>query len=559
MLYLISQVLLLLVIASLLSAAIGWLCRRFIADNAHADEIRSHQRAGRRQVAEIDDLRRELTDRNSEVADLNSRLHHTRSAIDSAEAEKSGLYDDLEQMRGLENDYQVAAAELDRIDQERANTEAALKHALKAEAEKEAELQGLLQSDSNNQEQLRASVAAVGNLEEVIASLNHEVGAQNAAAEKAAKQQAVLAGDIDKLEQKLAASEALSGQKISDLEKNLRNEKDSLGAARQAITTGEEKIRGLEALLAERGNEKAKLEQLTAKQQQEIAALQREINQLQKDATEAKSNSLKAVTDLEHALEKQTALAATANTQAANQSQLKDKLQQDVEKLNRDLQNTQAAANDRNTEAKNQIEQQKRATVDANAVAIALENKLKELNREQTALKQQAASTTASLNDSEKDVARREEKIASAQKAIADLESELARRAAETGANEQRFVRELGSRDAEIKGKDGELKDALNQNLALREKLAEHQSSDAELRAMIVELQSLLSAERRLAGQSLLSRIKELEAMLEAERRKADELREIPEVTNLSWSSMVRTNAANGPAHNQKTGTDNNQ
>ncbi len=548
MLYLISQVLLLLLIASLLSAAIGWLCRRFVSDSAHADEIRSHQRAGRRQVAEIDDLRQELTDRNSEVADLNSRLHHTRNAIDGAEAERNGLFKDLEKMRGLESNYQATSAELDRVEQERANAAAALQRALNAQAQKEAEVQQLQQSDFDHQEQLRASTAAVGNLEEVIASLNKDITRQNVAAEKAARQQAILAGDIDKLEQKLAASEALNGQKIADLEKNLRNEKDSLATARQAITAGEEKIRGLEALLAERANERARLEQLTVKQQQEIAALQRELNQLQKDVAESKSSNQKAVSDLEHALDRQSGLAATASNEAANQSKLNGKLQQDIDRLQRDLQDARASASNDNAQANQQLEQQKRAAAEANSIAASLEDKLAELSKEKLNLKELAANSTSLLNNTEKDVARRDEKIAAAEKTISGLESELARRAAEAGATEQRVDRELGSKDAEIKGKDAELKNALNQNLELQEKVAGYQTSDAELRAMIVELQTRLAEERRLAGHSLLSRIKELEAMLEAERRKAAELREIPEVTTVAWKSGSRTTAANAAA-----------
>ena len=78
MLYLITQLLLLLAIASLLSAAIGWLCRRFFTEQVHQDVINDYKRAGRRHSAEIDDLRRELTDRNTQVAGLNSKLHYNQ-------------------------------------------------------------------------------------------------------------------------------------------------------------------------------------------------------------------------------------------------------------------------------------------------------------------------------------------------------------------------------------------------------------------------------------------------------------------------------------------------
>ena len=81
MVYLITQLLLLLAIASLLSAAIGWLCRRFFTEQAHQNELDDHKRANRQYLNELDDLRRELTDRNTQVAGLNSKLHYNNDCL----------------------------------------------------------------------------------------------------------------------------------------------------------------------------------------------------------------------------------------------------------------------------------------------------------------------------------------------------------------------------------------------------------------------------------------------------------------------------------------------
>ncbi len=544
MFYLISQLLLLLAIASLLSGAIGWICRRFISDKAHSEEIRGHQRAGRRQVAEIDDLRRELTDRNSQVAGLHSRLQENQDELDRADHEREQLLDDLHHLRGLENEFRAVNEDLARIDQERANAEAALRDAQKA--------------DQDRAQQLLAANTAAGNLEDVIASLNKDLANKVALGEAANRKHAELSAQINQLQAKLADSEKANAQQVGGLEKSLRDEKDKLSAAKEMIASGEQKLKGLEALLAERTKERDKLENLADNKQREIAALQQEITRLQNEAAEAKTNNNTVVAGLEHALDKQRTLVDDANKQVANEEKAKGKLQGQLDSVQRDLKDALAAGEKRSAKANEVLEQQKAATGSANSAKAALENELKELKRQHAELQKSANGTQDKLHSSEKESAKLAEKIAAAERKIADLEAKLQKVNADADANEKRFQREMSGRDQVLTGKDGELRDALNQISALQEQLAGYQSSDEDLRALIVNLQTLLSEERRLAGQSLLSRIKELEAMLEAERRKADELREIPAVSDISWRSqtIVRSSAANtSSVDDKKTGT----
>ena len=63
--------------------------------------------------------------------------------------------------------------------------------------------------------------------------------------------------------------------------------------------------------------------------------------------------------------------------------------------------------------------------------------------------------------------------------------------------------------------------------------ITEFESTDAELRARIEELEQLLIVERRKSGQELMSRILELEAMLSAERARVQEIPDLAEITKI--------------------------
>jgi len=568
MFYLISQLLMLLAIASLLSGAIGWLCRRFITDKTHAEEIRGHQRAGRRQVAEIDDLRRELTDRNSQVANLNAKLHENRRSIDETEEEKDRLHHDLDQLRGLEKDYEAVTAELARIDQERADVEGALHQAQNSEADtaaalldaqktianRDSALHQSQKSAADKESALRAAASTAANLEDIISSLNADIKEKDAAANRATKKQAALAAEIAQLEQRLRDNEKASSTTIAGLEKSLRNEKDTHSTARQAVASAEEKLKGLEALLAERNRERDKLEQNVANQQSEIGALQQEISRLQKDAADAKATSQKVVADLERALDAQTARANSSEKETAAELRNKDHLQNELGNLQRELKSALQSGEKRQAAIADSLEQQKLAVLGANNAKSALESKLQDLKRDHDALKATAGDTANKLQNSDREAARLAEKIAAAEKQIAALESQLAKLSADAEANEKRLQRELAGKDASANDKDRELRESAEQVLALQDSMSALETNNDELRAMIVNLQTLLSEERRLAGQNLLSRIKELEAMLEAERRKAAELREIPQVSDITWrsKSLARGTAANSADTKQK-------
>lgn len=624
MFYLITQLLLMLAIASLLSGAIGWLCRRFFTEQAHQDQIRDHKRAGRQHIAEIDDLRRELTDRNTQVAGLNSKLHYNKEAMDQAEAQRASLLRDIDELQGLEDQLRSVDDERARLDQHLAEAEAELAHAsrsytdneaalqqaiaereqqltaalnasdtkeqqllaasaskadkeqqlkaaLASKADKEQQLKDAAKAQTAKEEQLRAAAIAAAekeeklraaanvnkNLEDIIASLNDDIKAKTAEREKAAQQHAMLTADLGRIEHKQAQSEQAADAKINDLEKSLRGEKDSLATARQAIAAGEEKLKSLNALLAERTQERGKLEKQCTDQQQEIAALQREIAKAQKSAADAQVASQKTVAELERELDKQKSVAAHGDRQVASETQAKGQLQKELDRLHADLRAQKTQVESQGVAAAELLEKQKLATADSKSAAAAAEQQLAELKREHADLKTAADKRLNDLHSSETEAAKLAEKITAAQAKIADLENRVAQQGKNADAAEQQLRRELEQLTGTSNGQQAELRDAASKTLDLQNTLADYKSNDAELRAMIEKLQVMLKEERRLAGQSLLSRIKELEAMLEAERRKADELHTVAEVGDVSWSSKstIRTAANASSVSSKKSGT----
>lgn len=608
MLYLITQLLLLLAIASLLSAAIGWLCRRFFTEQAHQDQISDYKRAGRRHIAEIDDLRRELTDRNTQVAGLNSKLHYNKEALDAADAERSALLRDIDELHGIEQQLRAIEDERARLDQQLNDAENELEHTRRAQAENDAALQRALAekeqqllaasaaaadkqqqlaasqeakastdqqlsdavkdrankedelraaavSAAENEEKLRAAANVNKNLEDIIASLNDDIKAKAAEREKAAQQHAVLTADLGRLEHKYAQAEQAHASRANDLEKSLRAEKDALAAARQTIAAGEEKLNSVNAILAERNQERDKLEQQCNAQKQEIAALQRELAAAQKTAADAKIATQKAIADLEHKLDNQKNVTAQADKQVASEAQAKGQLQKELDRLHGDLRSANAHSKSQEAAAASLLEQQKMATADSQSAAAAAEQQLAQLKREHADLKKAADSRLNDLHQSKTEAAKFAEKIAAAEAKIADLEARLSQQAKAGDATEQQLRDDLNKQANAYSAQQAELRDAVNQALELQNTVADYQSNEADLRAMVEKLQKLLSDERKLAGQSLLNRIKELEAMLDAERRKADELHVIGDVGNVAIAqSSVRTTAANASTV-RKTGT----
>jgi len=542
MLYLILQMALLLAIASLLSAAIGWLARRFFHEKHLLERRSDEQRRARIPAqlrdslaranhdldsaeAEVHSLRNALGDKKGQLEALEQALQNKNKDAADAERNRIKLLAELEQLKGKDAELQRVAAERAKLESDLAAANAALNEAKHAGANKDGEL--------------RAAASTNANLEDIISSLKDDIAQKTAALERANEKEASLAREIARLEKQLADKDQAHTMRAGDLEKQIRDEQAQVNRAQQAIAAGEEKLRSLDTVAQERAAERDKLEKQCADQQSEIARLQRELDRQTQQAAEARRQQDKKLGDLEHALDKQKTLAAQAEQQRRKEADLSGKLQADMDKLQRQFDASNSAEAARGAQLDNLLQEQQRMAEAANAAQTALNDKYNDLRQERDALKNETAQAKRALHDADTGAARLTEKNAAAEQRIAELEAGMGK-LEQAGAGQLKGLQqELAASQEAMRGKDNDLKDALTQLGDLREKLAQMSASDADLRAKIERLEMLLAEQRKHAGRSLQSRILELEAMLDAEQRRADELPEIPMVTRVKQTTKA--------------------
>ncbi len=546
MLYLILQMALLLAIASLLSAAIGWLARRFFHEKHLLERRGDEQRRARvpaqlrdslaranhdldHAEAEVHSLRSALGDKKSRLDELELALHGKSQDAERAEQDRIKLLAELNQLRGKDAELKQVAANRAKLESDLAAANAALKEASLAGANKDGEL--------------RAAASTNANLEDIISSLKDDIAQKTAALERANEKEASLGRELARLEKQLADKEQAHALRAGELEKQVRDELAQVNQAQQTIAAGEEKLKSLDTLAQDRAAERDKLEQQCAAQQSEIARLQRELDRQQQQASEARAQQEKKLADLEHALDKQKTLAAQAEQQRRKEADMSGKLQADIDKLQRqfDASNTAEAA--RGEQLNNLLQEQQRMAEAANLAQTGLNDKYNDLKQEHEALKGEANQAKSALHQRDTDAVRLAEQNTAAERKIAELEAGMGK-LEQAGASQLRDLqRDLAATQEAAAGKDKDLQGALSQLGDLREKLAQMTASDAELRSKIEKLEMLLAEQRKTAGRSLQSRIVELEAMLDAEQRRADELPEIPKVALVKH--QVTSKAAN--------------
>jgi chromosome segregation ATPase len=533
---------LLLAIASLLSAAIGWLARRFFHEKHLLERRSDEQRRARIPAqlrdslaranhdldsaeAEVHSLRNALGDKKGQLEALEQALQNKNKDAADAEQNRIKLLAELEQLKGKDAELQRVAAERAKLESDLAAANAALNEAKHAGANKDGEL--------------RAAASTNANLEDIISSLKDDIAQKTAALERANEKEASLAREIARLEKQLADKDQAHTMRAGDLEKQIRDEQAQVNRAQQAIAAGEEKLRSLDTVAQERAAERDKLEKQCADQQSEIARLQRELDRQTQQAAEARRQQDKKLGDLEHALDKQKTLAAQAEQQRRKEADLSGKLQADMDKLQRQFDASNSAEAARGAQLDNLLQEQQRMAEAANAAQTALNDKYNDLRQERDALKNETAQAKRALHDADTGAARLTEKNAAAEQRIAELEAGMGK-LEQAGAGQLKGLQqELAASQEAMRGKDNDLKDALTQLGDLREKLAQMSASDADLRAKIERLEMLLAEQRKHAGRSLQSRILELEAMLDAEQRRADELPEIPMVTRVKQTTKA--------------------
>jgi chromosome segregation ATPase len=344
-----------------------------------------------------------------------------------------------------------------------------------------------------------------------IAALRRELAERDQSAADAERRQRELEQQI---KDSLAASARAQADKdgllkdINALRLADNSAQGSMAEKDAQIADASQRLDGLNRELAAQQAERARLEQQGANAEADIAALRREIADLQKALADAQADAAQKINSLE--------------TKAAELNDAREK--------------------------------QKFAAMEANTARADNERKYGDLKRDFDALRKTDSDTRQKLADAERANAAATDRANDVQRQLADLEKAMAREGEAQDEARAQLEKEIAGLQAELNQKSEQLADATSKGADLGEQLADYQSLEAELRARISKLEMLLSEERRMAGQSLLARIVELESMLEAERQKAEELPEIPEVSDVKVRAQINRSSAVNAARLKKSG-----
>lgn len=576
MVYLITQLLLLLAIASLLSAAIGWLCRRFFTEQAHQREVDDHKRANRHYLNELDDLRRELTDRNTQVAGLTSKLHYNDEAIHQAEQERDALLNDIDTLRGIEHQLQSVEDERDHLDQALNTTKDELDAAMQAHADNIQQLQQALEEKDQ----------ALQQAENTNRNLDRQLDiASNNAENKEQQLTTALTGSTDKERQLQHAHDVIKDkdQQLQNSAAVLADNQKKLREAAVCSAESEEKLRAaetvnanLEDIISSLNNDIKNKSAERDRAVEKHAELAAELAALQQKLAQSVQSGNDRINDLENTLRRESdALALARQTIAAGEEKLKalekqlheaalerDRLehkaadqQRKADELFREIGTNQKEAASERAANQNSIAKLEHELAGKNADLDGVTKELAHtiaanqgLNDEITGLKSllkdvevkgetQVAALAEQLRRQQHLTAESQSNITALEKQLADLKNERAReqdtaaRQSDNLAKSEKQAARLGADVTNAKNRIADLESQLSDSVkgarSLQEQIdqlnAELGAKDSELQASVSNAQkhSESMAEAKSREVELLATINKLKAQLADERRLA--------------------------------------
>lgn len=209
----------------------------------------------------------------------------------------------------------------------------------------------------------------------------------------------------------------------------------------------------------------------------------------------------------------------------------RQKIEKDIGSLVHNLSEAISCADNRIAELEKLLDGQKKELAAANAAATSSAAQIKELQAQVAAQKDELGARNA-------DISVLKLEVKSLTKDNEALQKQLA---ASAGENQrlQDKVEALTREKDQAASAGAEFEREIS---SLVTTLSEYESTDAQLRARIEELEQLLIVERRKSGQELMSRILELEAMLSAERARVQDMPDLGEMTKIDSKVKAANN-----------------
>ena len=200
----------------------------------------------------------------------------------------------------------------------------------------------------------------------------------------------------------------------------------------------------------------------------------------------------------------------------------RQKIEKDIGSLVHGLNEAIGCGENQIAQLEKQLEQAKKELAAASAAASDSAAQVKDLQAQIVALKDELGARNA-------DISVLKLEVKSLTKDNESLQKQLAGNADEN----QRLRDKLEATNREKDQAVAAGADFEREITSLMSTITEFESTDAELRARIEELEQLVIIERRKSGQELMSRILELEAMLSAERARVQEIPDLAEITKI--------------------------
>ncbi len=200
----------------------------------------------------------------------------------------------------------------------------------------------------------------------------------------------------------------------------------------------------------------------------------------------------------------------------------RQKIEKDISSLVHNLNEAIGCGENQIAQLEKQLEQTRKELAAAAASASDSAGQVKDLQAQIAALKDELGARNA-------DISVLKLEVKSLTKDNESLQKQLAGNADENQRLRDKLEAVTREKDqAASAGADFE-----REITSLMTTITEFESTDAELRARIEELEQLLIIERRKSGQELMSRILELEAMLSAERARVQDIPDLAEITKI--------------------------
>ena len=362
MTYLIIQVLTLLVAATILGFAIGWLIRAFSAKRVEKGLKTTLDKNNRTIPSLKEALMRaeaDTEDRESMITALRDNLSDRSQALQDALQDQRAIEEHRDQ---IEEQMMSATAGLEKEIKDQADENAQCLADLQAELDGEREK--MLADMRGKETQLADADREANDLQVQLANLQHdndisvddnrkkqaEIERLNQDLLEAAALKQELESQIAALRKELDATEREYQARVRDLNTALSGEKENLASARENAARGEAKLEVLGEQLNDRARELQRLDEQAKHQNATIDRLQGQYTAVCSESASKDADNSGKIAALESELDRQKKLAEKAEKQIREDALQRAKLQEDLNRLYNELQAATDAANNREVE-----------------------------------------------------------------------------------------------------------------------------------------------------------------------------------------------------------------